>query len=332
MANELKHSSVGTTLTQAEFEAVGLHVLDSQATGDLIYASSGTQLSRVAIGAANSILTCNGSVPSWSTAPTVGEINISGTSEVELLNITSTRDDASGGRITFLTASASPAQNDQIGALYFRGKNSGGSTHTYGAQYAYIESPTADHEEGKITWGLYLDGSENTAMQLSAAGALTLDAGLTVGDDITLGANGIKLEETLGTDNTYSGTTCDGVAGATVAHGDLIYLNDADDRWELAEADDETTHGADCMLGIAVSGGNDGDAIVVLLHGFVTDSTAYEFTSGGKPLYISSATAGVITATAPSTASNAVRIVGYAHDDKETIYFNPSSSWVVISA
>jgi len=48
MANELRHKTVGEQLTQAEFEAVGLHVLNSQATGDLIIATSATQLSRLA--------------------------------------------------------------------------------------------------------------------------------------------------------------------------------------------------------------------------------------------------------------------------------------------
>ncbi len=37
MSGELIHTSAGTTLTQAEFEAVGLHICNSQATGDLIY-------------------------------------------------------------------------------------------------------------------------------------------------------------------------------------------------------------------------------------------------------------------------------------------------------
>ena len=40
MANELKHGSVGTELTQAEWEGVGTHVFNSQATGDIVYASS----------------------------------------------------------------------------------------------------------------------------------------------------------------------------------------------------------------------------------------------------------------------------------------------------
>ena len=80
MANEFVHGTVGVSMTQAEFEAVGLHVLNSQAIGDLIYASSTTQLSRLGIGATNAILTVIGGVPTWQTtlsgltfvAPTLG--------------------------------------------------------------------------------------------------------------------------------------------------------------------------------------------------------------------------------------------------------------------
>ena len=39
MANELRHSDVGTALSKTEWEAVGSHVLNSQAAGDLIYAT-----------------------------------------------------------------------------------------------------------------------------------------------------------------------------------------------------------------------------------------------------------------------------------------------------
>ena len=67
MANEFKHDSVGTQLTQAEWEDVGGHVLDSQATGDLIYATSSSQLSRLGIGSTGAILTVTGGVPVWDT-------------------------------------------------------------------------------------------------------------------------------------------------------------------------------------------------------------------------------------------------------------------------
>ena len=66
MANELKHASQGTELSQAEFEAVGLHVFNSQATGDIVYASSSTQLTRLAKGVDNTVLQMGGSnIPEW---------------------------------------------------------------------------------------------------------------------------------------------------------------------------------------------------------------------------------------------------------------------------
>ena len=68
MANEFVHGTVGTELTQAEWEGVGTHVLNSQATGDIIYASSATQLSRLAVGSNTEVLTLSGGVPTWAAA------------------------------------------------------------------------------------------------------------------------------------------------------------------------------------------------------------------------------------------------------------------------
>ena len=79
MANEFKHLTVGTTMSQAEYEAVGGHVLACQATGDIIYASSGSQLSRLGKGAANTVLVMGGScIPAWTNSPTVTDLTISG--------------------------------------------------------------------------------------------------------------------------------------------------------------------------------------------------------------------------------------------------------------
>ena len=68
MANEFKHASVGTDLSQAEWESITGHVLDGQATGDMIYASSATQLRRLGVGTTGQILTVAGGIPSWGTA------------------------------------------------------------------------------------------------------------------------------------------------------------------------------------------------------------------------------------------------------------------------
>ena len=77
MTSEFKHKTVGTELTQAEWEAIGAHVFDSQSTGDVLYASSGTQLSRLAIGSTNNLLTISGGVPAWTATPTVTSITTS---------------------------------------------------------------------------------------------------------------------------------------------------------------------------------------------------------------------------------------------------------------
>ncbi len=69
MANELRHKTVGTELTQTEFEDEALHQLDSQATGDIIYASSATQLTRLAKGAESHFLKQGASIPEWATNP-----------------------------------------------------------------------------------------------------------------------------------------------------------------------------------------------------------------------------------------------------------------------
>ena len=72
MANEFKHTSVGSQLSQTEYEAVGGHVFDSQAAGDIPYASSTSQLSRLGIGTAGKVLMVNSgaSAPEWSSALT----------------------------------------------------------------------------------------------------------------------------------------------------------------------------------------------------------------------------------------------------------------------
>lgn len=68
MADEFKHKTVGTKLTQPEFEDILLHVFDAQTAGDILYASSVTQLRRLAIGSTDKVLTVVAGVPAWTAA------------------------------------------------------------------------------------------------------------------------------------------------------------------------------------------------------------------------------------------------------------------------
>lgn len=74
MANEFVHPSVGAVLTLAEWESVTAHQFNSQATGDIVYASSATQLSRLGIGATNTVLIVTGGIPAWSATLTSNTI------------------------------------------------------------------------------------------------------------------------------------------------------------------------------------------------------------------------------------------------------------------
>uniref|UniRef100_A0A6M3IPM5 Putative structural protein n=1 Tax=viral metagenome TaxID=1070528 RepID=A0A6M3IPM5_9ZZZZ len=67
MANELLHKALTNSILDetANWVHVGTHILNSQATGDIIYASSATQLSRLGVGATNTVLHVIGGVPVW---------------------------------------------------------------------------------------------------------------------------------------------------------------------------------------------------------------------------------------------------------------------------
>ena len=74
MANELTHKDPGAELTQAEYitsDGTG-HVFESQATGDILYASSSTVLSRLAKATDGNVLELASGLPAWTASPTIG--------------------------------------------------------------------------------------------------------------------------------------------------------------------------------------------------------------------------------------------------------------------
>jgi len=77
MANELTHKDPGAELTQAEYitsDGTG-HVFASQATGDILYASSTTVLTRLGKGADGTVLELASGLPAWTASPTIGATN-----------------------------------------------------------------------------------------------------------------------------------------------------------------------------------------------------------------------------------------------------------------
>ena len=74
MANEFKHKDPGATLTQDEYiasDGTG-HTFDSQAAGDILYASSTTVLARLAKATDGNVLELASGLPAWTASPTIG--------------------------------------------------------------------------------------------------------------------------------------------------------------------------------------------------------------------------------------------------------------------
>jgi len=82
-------------------------------------------------------------------------------------------DTASVGPIFILDrVSASPAADDDLGAVYFRGRDSGGASTNYGIVKGLIESPTDGAEKGGVAIDIYNSGSQKEVARFNASGAL----------------------------------------------------------------------------------------------------------------------------------------------------------------
>ena len=113
MANEFKHKDPCSTLTQAEYIAAcgDGHIFACQATGDILYASSATVLSKLAKGNQHEILSMGGSnIPAWTATPTLTSITVSGAASS---TITSTNDAACA---IYLRANAGTSETIKIHA------------------------------------------------------------------------------------------------------------------------------------------------------------------------------------------------------------------------
>ena len=152
-------------------------------------------------------------------------------------------------------------------------------------------------------------------------------AGGTMSGDIQLGETDIKLDAVLSGDEKWSGVTMAGTAGATLAVGDVCFLQTADSKWELVDGIlDGTDLGFKLQLGICVLAADADAATEMLVYGKVRSAAFPAFTVGA-PVYLSD-TAGNLVVAQPSTTNFAIRIVGYAISATD-LMFNPANDWMV---
>jgi hypothetical protein len=138
---------------------------------------------------------------------------------------------------------------------------------------------------------------------------------------VLLENDAIKLDAELSADGKYNGITRTGIAGATLAFGDVCYFATSNSRWKLATA--AVAAIAQRLLGICVlAAASDGDATNMLLIGTVRADNAFPSFTVGAPVYLST-TYGDLTSTAPSETGNIIRVVGQAWTANE-LWFCPS--------
>jgi hypothetical protein len=134
---------------------------------------------------------------------------------------------------------------------------------------------------------------------------------------------GFAFDESMSADERYSGLVVAGTAGATIAFGDLCYLDVTAAEWLLADADAAATSGP-VVLGICVDASTNANATSMLLIGTVRSAAFPASIALGAVLYVGE-TAGDIQATIPTGPDNVIRVVGWAITaEPNTIYFNPS--------
>jgi len=127
----------------------------------------------------------------------------------------------------------------------------------------------------------------------------------------------------LTSEGDFTGIFEEGIAGASIAVGNLIW-RDTDQEWYLCDADFEGK--TNPQLAIALDAGEDGDTISVLLYGYY--QTGGMGTSGGEILWVSN-TPGAIATSEPSTGDFA-RIIGRAYD-ANILFFNPDPTYIELA-
>lgn len=110
------------------------------------------------------------------------------------LFITSTQDSTVGGKFYGKHIKTTPANNDAVFRFYGQGKDDGDTIRNWGYISIMVEDVRAASNSGKIQWNTRYSNADNIAMQLSSAGQLTVDKGLTQTD----GSDSISSAEQSG--------------------------------------------------------------------------------------------------------------------------------------
>jgi len=140
------------------------------------------------------------------------------------------------------------------------------------------------------------------------------------------GTLSLAMAGDLGTDQDYDGMTLTGItAGEALSAWELVYLDETEEQWLLADAN---AAGKFPAVGLVVAACAEDAEATVLVMGTCRNDT-WTWTAPGKAIYLS-ITAGTLTETAPTTSGDCVQIVGRALASN-IIYFHPYSCWIELA-
>lgn len=242
-----------------------------------------------------------------------------------------------------LTITTSGTANLNIGTGGTLGTSAYTATATPTTLGLVIGTNVQAYDADLTTWAGVTPGA-NVATFLATPSLANLNAAVSDADVAQLGANtftadqtyaenvAIVLDAALSADGKYTGIVEDGTAGAALAFGELCYFQTADSRWEKSQAAAAQIATANLRLGMCVlAAAGDASATKMLLIGKIRADSLFPTFTIGAPVYMSAATAGVVTSTAPTgTTDFTVRKIGWGVTGDE-LYFNPSNDFITLA-
>jgi len=333
MANEFKHDSVGPSLTEAEWIGIGTHVLDSQATGDIIYASSASQLRRLAVGSNTNVLTLAGGVPTWAVvvAPAgtlTGSTLASGVTASSLTSVGTLTDLTVSGTSTTIGTVTSGIWN--AGAVTSSGAVTGTSLDVNGNADISGDLTLSAGADGALSFSVassikILDNSATSLVIEEANNAYLTFVTTDNAEKITTNVPIEVLFDSSPADLTSSGITATFTAGEALERGEVVYFKASDSKMWKAVATASATSRCVAMAANDIAADAAG---LFLLQGFLQDTGTFPSYTVSGLLYTPEAettSQNVPEQTAPDTDGDFIQIIGWAVT-ADIVYFKPDST------
>jgi len=179
-----------------------------------------------------------------------------------------------------------------------------------------VDGDPADDEFARFT----ADGVEG----LSVAEAITALLGAALPENVS-----VRLDPALSADTKWSGITRDGTAGTTgLVYGYCYYLAVATGKWEKTNATAAATSLGE--VGMCVGAAAADATGTLLMYGMIRADDEFPAFTVGAPVFLSAATAGILSSTAPTgTTDFVVRPIGSA-PTADSLFFKGGDAYATL--